>query len=86
MTQPNFDSLKYKTVDELYKEYGLTEAKRIINEGKIESYKKLLNSKLITDADLATLAELCEERARLFDAHCTIGYVIRKKERISDED
>ena len=86
MTQLSQQSLEKMTLPELYKAYGLNEARRIINDGKIESFKKLLNGKLITDTDVAELAELCEKQEKLFNVHFRLGQAIRKKEHGEDED
>lgn len=81
-TQPNTKSLETKTVTELYEEYGLNEARRIIVEAKIERIRKaLIRGETVEEQHLA---KLCIEAEQLFVARFRISGEIRKKEGLRD--
>lgn len=79
-------SLEEKTLPELYKLYGLNEAKRVINEAKIQRIKNALSSAIGgATVDEESLAEICEENERLFNNHFKLWQAIRKKERVEED-
>lgn len=85
MTQLTPQSLEEKTLPELYKLIGENEARYVINEVKIEAYKKYLKGKLVRDADVGELAKLCERNERLFYNRFKIRQAITKKECVEED-
>lgn len=85
MTQTKpYDSLIYKTVEELYAQYGENEAMRIVAEARLERFKRDLS--LGFEVDKKELVEACIEVEKRFNARFRLAQIIREKLGMFDND